>query len=198
LSARGDWGRFMGKMTMAGAALALTVAAACAAPAVAGDIFVSGAGVFGPTISTLAPVEIPGDSFSFSFYLPDDIAANPTTDVTTSEFTVNGARVSDAISAVLFYPADLGGGFDIDFAGGQVVSLYVTDPSTSAFVDLGTSLKVSTGSYNFTLDDPSGFAGGGTVSLTAVPEPQAWALMVLGFGGLGATLRSSRRRAAAL
>jgi hypothetical protein len=182
---------------MAGAALALTAAAALAAPALAGDIFVSGSGVFGPTISTMDPVEIPGDSFGFSFYLPDEIAANPATDVTTSQFTVNGKTVDDAISAVLFYPADLGGGFDIDFAGGQAVSLYVTDPSTSAVVDLGTDLKISTGSYNFTLDDPSGFAGGGTVSLTAVPEPGAWSLMVLGFGGLGAAVRASRRRTAA-
>lgn len=33
------------------------------------------------------------------------------------------------------------------------------------------------------------------VAVTAVPEPGAWALMILGFGALGATLR--RRRAAA-
>lgn len=34
------------------------------------------------------------------------------------------------------------------------------------------------------------------VSPSAAPEPAAWALMLLGFGGLGAVLR--RRRAAAL
>ncbi|HEY5289395.1 MAG TPA: PEPxxWA-CTERM sorting domain-containing protein, partial [Caulobacteraceae bacterium] len=32
------------------------------------------------------------------------------------------------------------------------------------------------------------------VSLTAVPEPAAWALMLAGFGGLGGALRMSRRR----
>jgi hypothetical protein len=31
----------------------------------------------------------------------------------------------------------------------------------------------------------------------SVPEPAAWALMLVGFGGLGAVMRSSRRRAAA-
>ncbi len=43
------------------------------------------------------------------------------------------------------------------------------------------------------------FAGSGPVSLTqtalAVPEPAAWALMLLGLCGLGATLRSHRREA---
>lgn len=37
-----------------------------------------------------------------------------------------------------------------------------------------------------------------TVTLTAVPEPGTWALMILGFGGAGAMLRSRRRQAAAL
>lgn len=32
------------------------------------------------------------------------------------------------------------------------------------------------------------------VTVTAVPEPATWALMLLGFGGLGAALRAGRRR----
>jgi hypothetical protein len=35
------------------------------------------------------------------------------------------------------------------------------------------------------------------VSAQAVPEPAAWALMILGFGGVGAALRSKRRTFAA-
>lgn len=38
-------------------------------------------------------------------------------------------------------------------------------------------------------------AGGGTVS--GVPEPSAWALMIVGFGSLGAALRLKRREATA-
>ncbi len=37
------------------------------------------------------------------------------------------------------------------------------------------------------VDDLQGTAG-------AVPEPAAWALMIAGFGGVGAALRSNRRR----
>jgi hypothetical protein len=37
----------------------------------------------------------------------------------------------------------------------------------------------------------------GTFNLTAVPEPAAWALMLTGFAGLGAALRSRRRPLAA-
>jgi len=34
------------------------------------------------------------------------------------------------------------------------------------------------------------------VSLTAVPEPATWAMMLVGFGGLGSAIRSRRKRAA--
>jgi hypothetical protein len=41
--------------------------------------------------------------------------------------------------------------------------------------------------------------GGGNFSAdtAAIPEPATWGLMIVGFGGLGAMVRSSRRRAAA-
>ena len=47
------------------------------------------------------------------------------------------------------------------------------------------------------------FGSGGTIGCTGasctitggVPEPASWALMMMGFGGLGAVLRSNRRRA---
>jgi hypothetical protein len=39
--------------------------------------------------------------------------------------------------------------------------------------------------------------GGGNFSFGVAPEPGAWALMILGFGGLGVALRSRRRTAVA-
>ena len=42
-----------------------------------------------------------------------------------------------------------------------------------------------------------GFSGSGGSGGGAVPEPATWALMLLGFGGLGAMLRRQRRQAIA-
>jgi hypothetical protein len=42
-----------------------------------------------------------------------------------------------------------------------------------------------------------GLGGGGQGGVGGVPEPASWALMVMGFGGLGATLRRQRRSALA-
>jgi len=37
----------------------------------------------------------------------------------------------------------------------------------------------------------------GALMVAAVPEPASWALMIAGFGGLGAATRSNRKRVAA-
>lgn len=50
--------------------------------------------------------------------------------------------------------------------------------------------KVS--SINFS-SDSNAFEYDGLAGALAVPEPAAWALMILGFGGVGAALRSRRR-----
>lgn len=42
--------------------------------------------------------------------------------------------------------------------------------------------------------DQASWAGTATFSPAAVPEPASWALMIVGFGGLGAVLRMNRRR----
>lgn len=183
------------RFKMATASAGCALAAMLATPAAAGVVQFAGSGVFGPTISLMDPVEIPGEAFSFSFDLPSVVASDPATGVTHSHFVVAGNTVADDITSVTFYPVGLGGGFDLNFFGGQVISLYLTDPVSGHFADVGSNLTIVTGHYNFTLDSPSAVAGSGTVNLTAVPEPASWGLMVLGFGGLGAALRASRRRA---
>jgi hypothetical protein len=172
---------------LAGAVLA---AAALTALPAAGEVLFTGDGVFGPTIATLGVVEIPGDSFSFSFELPAVIAGNPTTQVTNSHYFVDGTEVTtDALASVLFYPAGIGGGFDLNFAGGETVSLYTSD--ASGFADIGSTLTIAPGHYTFVLDGSS-FAGQGDLTVASVPEPAAWALMIGGFGLAGATLRRGR------
>ena len=176
-------------INVATAGVAFALATALAAPAMAAEVMVSGSGVFGPHISTLLPVEVPGDSFAFSFDLPNPIAVNPTTEVTNSSFFLNGDPVADPIRSVLFYDVADGGGFDLDFAYGPdaqppVVSLYLAD--------VGSTLSIVPGTYGFTLDGLDGSAGSGTVTITAVPEPAAWAVMLVGFGAVGALLRRRR------
>jgi hypothetical protein len=175
---------------LAGAALA--AAAMTALPAAAGEVLFSGDGLFGPTISTLGVVEIPGDSFSFSFDLPAVIASNPTTQVTNSHYFVDGTEVTtEPLTSVTFYPASLGGGVDLNFDPGDTVSLYTSD--ANGFADLGSNLTITPGHYTFVLDGSS-YAGEGELTVSSAPEPAAWALMISGFGLAGAALR--RRRAA--
>ena len=45
-------------------------------------------------------------------------------------------------------------------------------------------------------DESFVFGNTATVVTPGVPEPATWAVMLLGFGGLGAVMRSRRQRAA--
>ena len=52
-----------------------------------------------------------------------------------------------------------------------------------------------TGTLDFVESGPSTQQGAllDNVSLSSVPEPASWALMLAGFGGIGAAVRGSRR-----
>ena len=71
----------------------------------------------------------------------------------------------------------------------------------SPFPD-NTSLKLANatlgvGSYVFSLTGNNSNSSGtltGNVTISAVPEAKTWALMLLGFGAIGLTMRSRRRR----
>jgi len=63
---------------------------------------------------------------------------------------------------------------------------FTADQAGSVQVGIGTN---DAGNYGPVLDNVN-------LSVSAVPEPASWAMMLVGFGGLGATIRASRRRPA--
>jgi len=81
------------------------------------------------------------------------------------------------------------------------LAAYTTTPPTDAgvFTTLSGSFVLPTaGLLRLQIDSGTNFPGGNdfaidNISVSAVPEPAGWAMMILGFGGLGASLR--RRRA---
>ena len=150
----------------------------------------------------------PGASSSFSFFLPDPISSNPTTQAIGFSYRTNGREVTDPLLptfvTVEFFTADLAGLFDMTVIIGdlvdEVVSLYGPDIGTSLTIDTGTfsaaagvQLDPATGSGTVTVSPlgvgPTGFGAG------AVPEPSTWVMMTLGFAGLAfAGYRTSRKR----
>ena len=74
------------------------------------------------------------------------------------------------------------------FVGWQAATLNFVANSTSEVLNLE-AVSTSTGLPPFALID--------NVQLQAVPEPATWALMLIGFGGMGAVVRRRRARALA-
>ena len=79
--------------------------------------------------------------------------------------------------------------YDLTSANTHADMHYVEE--TLAFFNVGTS----TLSFNSRdVGTPYGPVIG-AVSVSGVPEPAGWAMMLVGFGGLGASIRASRRQA---
>jgi hypothetical protein len=93
----------------------------------------------------------------------------------------------------------LGGSYD-----GSTLATAHMDPSLIAGTTATTGFNPGTGPYSitaqYTIISGFGAQGNGAANsvvnvLNAVPEPATWALMIMGFGGVGAMARSRRRQA---
>lgn len=119
-------------------------------------------------------------SDTFSFELPDGIigftlssigfAANSS--LTVSSFTFNGVDLS-------FTNSPDGSGGNVVMGKGGPLPVIKGGPQVLTIAGVGGPDAV--------------FSGTATFQAVAVPEPSAWALMIVGFGGTGALLRRRRR-----
>jgi hypothetical protein len=131
-----------------------------------------------------------GSQVAFSFVVPDPLDGNPTTDVTDFSYQLNGVTVAGPVESVAFFPVGEQGMFDIDFSN-DVVSIYGADIGSTGIVGPAGYYSV-TAALN---QGPATGAGGVTVSaIGGVPEPATWAMMLIGFGGLGGVMRSKHRK----
>jgi hypothetical protein len=79
---------------------------------------------------------------------------------------------------------------------GECISCALADPNYShGFFPLGPGSHSITGTFDGVITNGDGDF---IIHAVGVPEPGAWALMLVGFGGLGAALRSRRRMASAV
>jgi hypothetical protein len=171
--------------------------------------FLAGAAAIGVT-SVLAAAPAQATNFDFSF-VSDEF--NPGTVTGVLEGLTNGLSVdptdiliTSAPVTGLSYPFEMSptsftysGGFTV--SGGVVTGAdFTAGTDADGDVLLGLNAFFGNGFGIVGTSDAaangSGFAGA-TYTPVGVPEPANWVLMLVGFGGLGAAMRSRRKRAAA-
>lgn len=165
----------------AGSAMALTVAAS---PANAAAV-ISGNGFWGASTPSTA-YSAPNTTFAFTFQLPNPLDSNPTSSISNFFYFLNGSLVGSTPNAVQFYSIGDMGLFDLIFDD-ATVSFYGADIATNGYTpgNFGAEAAINAGNV----------IGNGSVSLsiTAVPEPATWVMMIGGFGMAGAAMRRKNR-----
>ena len=163
------------------AALMVASMSLCAAPAIADPLAFS----FNSTLG-------PAANFSFTLDSSPTVASFDSTMFQSNgvKVDIGGTTASDNISFFIF---DSGGGLsdvfssggnnNFDLYGAQLFSGSTDHPMFSA--------------GSFDLLSSSG-AAAGSLTISAVPEPATWAMMLIGFGAMGASLRRRPRRALAI
>jgi len=174
--------------------------------------FTAGVQDFGPFSPTFSGTLSAGDTFDFTIkFLPGQTltltdpsliwAFSYATDGVTTDVNGTGALTLFGASGAPLLTSDTKsdteGSYHFgqyfspsDFSGGLPTSLTISGLEYVGVLDSYVDPTVTTRTYG----DPALFVSAGAAS---VPEPATWAMMLVGFSGLGAALRSSRRRPSA-
>jgi hypothetical protein len=162
-------------------------------------VLYSGSGVWSsPTVSTAYSNANTTWSFSFELPNPTSIIGGVTTEATNFSYKLNGVSVGASLLDVYFAPSATGGLFSLDFTDGYTLAFFLTPG-----VDIGSTGNLSTGTWNkadVALYGPNSLLAynSGTATISAVPEPSAWAMMILGFAAVAFVTYRRRNRAVAV
>jgi hypothetical protein len=172
--------------------LALSGAAALAF-STAGQAQLTIVGGGATTVDTDAVVASPS-GLNFSFGYDDETLSNPFSETLTFDTAQAGflelSLGGVPSSSLSFSSVILSGTPDV----GTFASVNVNPMNLNSFM-FGPFL-IASGVYTLTINgnatDGGGFGGG--VSVSAVPEPATWAMLLLGFGAIGFQIRRRRQR----
>ena len=117
----------------------------------------------------------------FSFTNPFDAAGSPLTGTTSGFYSLFGS-----CSLLGFTGGGNGGCGQVQWTGG---------PQTFSFGDGGT-FSIALNDAIFATPGSASISGTFTLLTPAVPEPATWAMMLLGFAGVGFAMRRARARPA--
>lgn len=151
--------------------------AIAATSARASEVEISGSGTFSGTAPTTAESKA-GDTWSFSFDLPNPISGNPTTQAVNFSYFLDGTPVGVSLTQVQFFSSGLGGLFDLTLSDTHILSYYGANIETSNTLSLGTFAATA-------CPNDAAACGSGSVTVSAVPLPaSAWLMLsaLIGFG----------------
>lgn len=166
-------------------------------------------------ILSAAPVQAAVEAFSFSdnvdgifangdFTVANTANANGTFDITNITGTVindsTGVPAADVIGGLIANPSDPNPTIADGFIYDNVTPLNTNGvlfqgATTGAIYNLWSNGGKAGELYTYGLPGVPNFDALGTLTL-GVPEPATWAMMLVGFGGLGGALRGARRKRA--
>ena len=154
------------------ASASITVAPTCSASTLGTNCTTQQTSTTAFQFDTTSPTGSPMINFSSAVNFTSDIAAN-------TSFTFGDA--AGTITLVSLITGDS--------------TVFTSNPGSSVFAfNTVVNPGMYTLNFNGSLASGGSTASGNVKQLGAVPEPATWGLMLLGFGGMGVSLRRSRKR----